>query len=70
MLFPLSSLLTVVTVSSGLVVRHSNGSLVQFKKEQVEEQVSPDLIVGSYYSLPENGTELHVSAGQEAGQYR
>ena len=69
MLFPFCLLLTVVTVSSGLVVRHSNGSLVQFEKEEVEEQVSPDLIVGSYI-LPQNGMELHVSAGQEAGQYR
>ena len=69
MLIPLCLLLTVVTVSPGLVVRHSNGSLVELEKEQVEEEVSPDLIVGSY-SLPENGMELHVSAGQEAGQYR
>ena len=69
MLFPFCLLLTVVTVSSGLVVRHSNGSLVQFEKEEAEEQVSPDLIVGSYI-LPQNGMELQVSAGQEAGQYR
>ena len=69
MLIPLYLLLTIVTVSSGLVVRHSNGSLVELEKEQVEEEVSPDLIVGSY-SLPMNGMELHVSAGQETGQYR
>ena len=70
MLIPLS-LLTVFTISSGLVVRHSNGSLVQFEKEEVGEQVSPDLIVGDYRLLPGNGMEeLHVSSGDEAGQYR
>ena len=70
MLIPLLCLLlTVVTLSSGLVVRHSNGSLVQFEKEKVAEQVSPDLIVGNY-TLPGNGMELHVMAGEGAGQYR
>ena len=69
MLIPLLCLLTVVTLSSGLVVRHSNGSLVQFEKEKVAEQVSLDLIVGNY-TLPGNGMELHVMAGEEAGQYR
>ena len=70
MLIPLLWLLAFVKFSSGLVVRHSNGSLVQFEKEKVVEQVSPDLIVGSY-SLPENGIEvLRVLAGEEAGQYR
>ena len=70
MLIPLS-LLTLVTISSGLVVRHSNGSLVEFEKEEVGEQISSDLIVGSYSSLPESGkAELHVSAGDEADQYR
>ena len=70
MLIPLLCLLTVVNLSSGLVVRHSNGSLVQFEKEKVVEQVGPDLIVGSY-SLQDNGMEvLRVLAGEEAGQYR
>ena len=82
MIFPLCLLLTIVNVSSGLLVRHSNGSLVEFEKELVEEEVSPDLIIGSYQSqlpdnfgsyrslLPENGKELSVSPGQKAGQYR
>ena len=69
MLIPLLWLLTFVKLSSGLVVRHSNGSLVQFEKEKVVEQVSPDLIVGSY-SLQEHEMELKVMAGEEAGQYR
>lgn len=67
MLFTLF-LLTIANVSSGLLVRHSNGSLVQLEKEQVVEEVSADLIVGSYRL--ENGKELHVTAEEVAGEYR
>ena len=71
MLLPLIiSLLFLAPISHGLLVRHSNGSLVQFEREALEEEIDPKLIVGSYKLS--NGSELLVIAevDERSDQYR
>ena len=71
MLLPLIiGLLFLAPTTHGLLVRHSNGSLVQFEKEALEEEIDPKLIVGSYKLS--NGSELLVIAEVDEGsdQYR
>ena len=71
MLLPLIiSLLFIAATTHGLLVRHSNGSLVQFEKEALEEEIDPKLIVGSYKHS--NGSELLVIAevDERSDQYR
>ena len=71
MLLPLLiGLLFLAPTTHGLLVRHSNGSLVQFEREALEEEIDPKLIVGSYKLS--NGSELLVIAEVDEGsdQYR
>ena len=66
MLLPLLiGLLLLARTTHGLLVRHSNGSLVQFEKEALEEEIDPKLIVGSYKLS--NGLELSVIAEVDEG---
>ena len=57
--------LFLVPTTQGLLVRYSNGSLVQFEKEALEEEIDPKLIVGSYELL--NGSKLLVIAEVDEG---
>ena len=71
MLLPLLiGLLFLAPTTHGLLVRHSNGSLVQLEKEPLEEEIDPKLIVGSYKLS--NGSELLVIAevDERSDQYR
>ena len=66
MLLPLIiGLLFLARTTHGLLVRHSNGSLVQFEKEALEEEIDPKLIVGSYKLS--NGSELLVIGEVDEG---
>ena len=58
-------LLFLARTTHGLLVRHSNGSLVQFEKEALEEEIDPKVIVGSYKLS--NGSELLVIAKVDEG---
>lgn len=61
----LIGLLFLARTTHGLLVRHSNGSLVQFEREVLEEEMDPKLIVGSYKLS--NGSEPLVIAEVDEG---